>query len=174
VTDKWYIEAIDRAVSERDFARLANLIRSPNLSAEDRDYLAKTVLGLLNGDIKAPNHRPKKSKTEWEAKDIAFDVVRLNRYRHEWTKLNAAVKKVAQDRGCSVAKVWNALRHHRGRAVWKFEEAEYEAMVDAAHEAEREAAVEHLKEEHGDREFSDEEVQDEIEAQRQAWVDFEP
>jgi hypothetical protein len=54
VTDKWYTEAIDRAVSERDFARLTDWIRNPNLSAEDRSYLAKTVLSLLNGEVKFP------------------------------------------------------------------------------------------------------------------------
>ncbi len=141
MTDKWYTEAIDRAVSERDFARLTDWIRNPNLSAEDRSYLAKTVLSLLNGEVKFPNHRPKKSKTEWDAQRIAEDVVRLHRYRPEWSKLSAAVKQVAQDRGCSVSKVWGALREHRGRAVWRFEEAEYDAMIDAACEAEWKEAV---------------------------------
>lgn len=100
-----YNEAIERAVSERDFARLADLIRRPNLPPEDRDFLAKTVLGLLNGDVAPPNHRPKKPKTERAAIDIAFDVVRLTRYRPEWAKWSAAVIKVAQERGCSPSKV---------------------------------------------------------------------
>jgi hypothetical protein len=173
VTDKWYAEAIDRAISDRDFARLADWIRSPTLSTENRDHLAKTVLGLLNGKIKRPNHRPKKTKTKQVAQDIAEDVVRLHRYRREWAKLSAAVKKVAQDRGCSASTVWGALKEHRVRAIVRFEEAEYDAMLDEAYTAEWEAAVEHLKEEHGDREFSDEEVRDEIEEQRQAYYDLE-
>jgi hypothetical protein len=45
---------------------------------------------------------------------------------------------------------------------------------DAAYEAEWESAVESLKEQHGDREFTDEEVRDEIEEQRRAWEDFDP
>lgn len=172
--EKWRAEVIDRAVSERDFAQLTDLIRSPNLPPDDRDYLANVVLGLLNGDVAPPNHRPKKRKTEQEAIDIAFDVVRLTRYRPEWAKWSAAVMKVAQKRGCSQSKVWSALRRHRTQAVVSFEEAEYEAMADAARDWEWKEAVEHLKEEHGDREFSDEEVHDEIEEMHQAWANFDP
>ncbi len=84
MTAKWFIEELHQAVSERDFARLADWIRSPTLSAEARDHLAETVLGLLNGDITRLNHRPKKSKTKRDAQDIAGDVVRLHRYRREW------------------------------------------------------------------------------------------
>jgi hypothetical protein len=133
VKAEWFAEAIDRAVSERDFAGLTDWIRSPNLSAEDRDHLANTVLGLLNGDAKRPNHRPRKSKTKREAQDIAEDVVRLHRYRREWSKLSAAVKQV---RGCSVSKVWDALKEHRVRAIVSFEEAEYDSMLDYAYTAE--------------------------------------
>jgi hypothetical protein len=85
--DKWHKEAIDRAVNERDFTRLADLIRNINLSPEVRDYLAQVVLGLLTQEIAPPKHRPKSKKAEWEAKDIAKDVERLHRYRPEWAKL---------------------------------------------------------------------------------------
>jgi hypothetical protein len=172
--DKWHKEAIDRAVSERDFARLADLIRNINLSPEARDYLAKMVLGLLTGEIAPPKHRPKKQKTEWEAKDIAKDVVRLHRYRPEWAKLTAAVEKVAQDRGCSPSKVWGALKDHRLLAILGYEKSEYDAMADAAYEAAWESAEASLREQHGEREFTDEQVHAEIEEQRRAWEDFDP
>jgi hypothetical protein len=172
--DKWYKEAIDRALSERDFACLANLIRNANLPPDIRDYLAKVVLGLLTGEMTPPKHRPKKQKTKWEAKDIAKDVVRLHRYRPEWVKVTAAVAKVAQDRGCARSKVWGALRDYRLLAILGFEKHEYDAMLDAAHEAARESAVDALKQEHGDREFTDEEVSDEIEERQRAWEDFNP
>jgi hypothetical protein len=126
--DEWRKEAIDRAVSERDFAGLADLIRNINLSPDVRDYLAKVVLGLLTKQIKPPAHRPKKSKAKWEARDIADDVVRLHRYHAQWAKLTAAVKKVAEDRGCAESKVWSALSQYRGRAVIRLEKFEYDAM----------------------------------------------
>src|SRR5262249_17226518 len=87
--DKWRKRAIDRAVGERNFAYLADLIRKGDLSVEVRDYLANAVLGLLTGEITPPKHRPKKQKTACEAKHIAKDVVRLHRYRPEWAKLSA-------------------------------------------------------------------------------------
>ena len=46
-------------------------------------------------------------------------------------------------------------------------------MVEAAHEAAWESAVAALKQEHGDREFTDEEVNDEIYEQQRAWEDFD-
>ena len=41
-------------------------------------------------------------------------------------------------------------------------------MAHEAYQASRDAAITQLKEEHGDREFTDEEVSDEIDAQQQA------
>lgn len=92
--NKWYTEAIDRAVSEREFARLTDMIRSPDLSS--------------------------------------------------WA------------------------------IVAKLEEQEYDSMVDDAMEAEWAEAVKHLREEHGDREFSDEEVDAEIEEMHRSWEDAHP
>ena len=46
--------------------------------------------------------------------------------------------------------------------------------MDAANEARREAALESLREEFGDREFSDEEVADAEYEVDQAWAGYEP
>jgi hypothetical protein len=171
--DKWRKEAIDHALSERDFAYLADLIRGPDLDPDARDYLATIVLGLLTGKIKRPKHRPKKKSTKWEARHIARDVMGLHRYRPEWAKVTAAVVKVAKDRGCAVSTVWKAWSEHQLEALLFYEQHEYDAMLDIAHEDEWKSAVESLKEQHGDREFTDEEVHDEIDEQRMAYQDFD-
>lgn len=165
---------IDDSVSERDPDFLANLIRAEDLNAEVKEHLAHVIFELLTGKKKFPAHRPKKKDADRQARWIAEEVVRIHRYRPEWAKLTAAVKKVAQDQGCGESKVWGALKDHRVGALIRLEEAEYDAMVDAAYEAEWKEAVEHLKEEHGDREFSDEEVHDEIAEMRSAYHDLDP
>ena len=48
----WAIELIDRALNERNFAYLADLIRKSDPSPKVRDHLATVVLGLLTGKIK--------------------------------------------------------------------------------------------------------------------------
>ena len=48
------------------------------------------------------------------------------------------------------------------------EKIEHDLMMDIANEARWDAAVESLREQHGDREFTDEEVEDEAEALDQA------
>ena len=54
------------------------------------------------------------------------------------------------------------------------EEFQYDAMIEAAYEAAWDSAVDALKQEHGDREFTDEEVSDEIEEQQRVREDFDP
>src|SRR5262249_34141304 len=155
-------------VSQRDAEFLANLICAEDVDAKVREYLANVVFDILTGKKAFPRGRPKKPFLPIEKKEMARQEVSLNRYRPEWAKLSAAVAKVAHDRKCAVSAVWAALKEHRDLALYKLEEAEHDAMLDAAYEAEWEAALEHLKEEHGDREFSDQEVYDEINEQRMA------
>jgi hypothetical protein len=173
VSKDWEKELLDRVLSDRDFTYLAGRIRrADELSPEAREQLATVIHGLLTGKIKRPKHRPKKQSTEWEAQQIARDVIHLHRYRPEWSKLSAAVKKVAKDRDCAESKVWAALKDHRIGAVVRLEELEYDAMWEAAYEARWKAAVDSLKEEHGDREFSDEEVEAAAQELDEAGADY--
>ena len=172
------VEHIDRAVREGKYAYLAELIRhADELSPEVRDHLATVALGALTGKIKRPKHRPQKAETEWRAKEIAERVVSLGRY-HGWDKRTAAVQQVCQEYGCGPSTVYAALRKFRVLIELKFEEHEYDAMLDAAYESRREMAIESLREEFGDREFSDEEVADaehEVDqASADAWDLYEP
>ena len=168
------IELIDRALNERDFAYLADLIRKSDLSPKVRDHLANVVLGLLTGKIKLPAHRPNKAETAEEPKQIAKMVLQVHKWHRGWEKLSAAIKQVAQRKGCSESKVWNALRNHRLLAELHLDNAEYDTMVDAAYMANREAAIESLKQEYGDREFSDEEVEAALEELEKASANFDP
>ena len=165
------IELIDRALNERDFAYLADLIRKSDPSPKVRDHLANVVLGFLTGRIKLPAHRPKRAETAEEPKQIAKMVLQVHKWHRGWEKLSAAVKQVAQRKGCSESKVWNALRNHRLLSELHLDKVEYDTMVDAAY---REAAIESLKQEYGDREFSDEEVEAAFEALEKAWANFDP
>jgi hypothetical protein len=45
--DSWWSERIDRALHERNFTFLADLIRKADLPSEVRDRLATVILGLL-------------------------------------------------------------------------------------------------------------------------------
>ena len=54
VAKDWAIELIDRALNERNFAYLADLIRKSDLSPKIRDHLANVVFGVLTGKIKLP------------------------------------------------------------------------------------------------------------------------
>ena len=152
------IDFIDRAQHERDFTYLTDLIRKSDLAPEVRDHLATVVLGLLTRRIKLPAHRPKREKTKWEAKQIAIEVLILHRYQG-WEKLSAAVMQVAQKRGCSASKVWTALGNNRFLAEEYLDKHELHAMLDAAYTARREVALKSLKQEHGDRKFTDDEVE---------------
>jgi hypothetical protein len=149
------------------------------LSAEVRDHLAAAVLGLLTGRIKRPPHRPKKASTEWQARQIAKRVISLKRH-HGIEKLEAAVKQVAEENGCSVSKVWGALREHRFYSRMFWEKIEYDTEMEAANSAMEEAAVASLKEQHGDRAFTAAEVKAEVEELEERafleaglWEDFE-
>jgi hypothetical protein len=174
VAKDWAIELIDRALNERNFAYLADLIRKSDPSPKVRDHLATVVLGLLTGKIKLPAHRPKRAETAEEAKQIPKMVLQVHKWHRGWEKLSAAVKQVAQRKGCSESKVWNALRNHRLLAELHLDKVEYDTMVDAAYTANREAVIESLKQEYGDREFSDEEVEAAVEELEKAWANFDP
>ena len=170
----WTIELIDRALNERNFDYLADLIRKSDPSPQVRDHLATVVLGLLTGEIKLPARRPKSAETTDEPKQIAKMVLQVHKWHRGWERLSAAVKQVAQRKGCSESKVWNALRNHRLLAELHLDKVEYDTMVDAAYTANREAAIESLKQEYGDREFSDEEVEAAVVELERAWASFDP
>jgi hypothetical protein len=122
-------ELIDHALNERNFVYLANLVRDAKLSPEVRDYLAKIICGLLIGEISPAAHRPKRKKTEWEAMQIARDVLQLHRCEG-WKKISAAVEKVAEDRGCKKSK--KALSDHRAWAELDLNRHEFDDMIDLA------------------------------------------
>jgi hypothetical protein len=164
---------VDSLVAERNIDGLVRCLRKDSTSAEVKDYLAEVISDLLKGKIKFPRRRPPKRLLDWEHRDIARRVVSLNRY-HGWDKIGAAVKQAAEEFKCSEQKVWKCLRQFRWLIICQMEKHEYDAMMVAANDAARDAAVAHLKEEHGDREFTDREVSDEIEAQQQAWAEFHP
>lgn len=157
MSKNWTINQIDRALRERDFNYLTDLIRQPDLAPEVRDHLAKVVLGLLTGDIKRPAHRPTRKKTQEEAKGIAKQVLVLHRLHPGWEKLSAAVKQVAQKRECSESKVWSALSSHYRFAV-KYLDCLFDEMLDVDL-----------------GEFADDEVTDnEVEAEEpdEDWADY--
>ena len=86
MAEEWAIELIDRALNERNFAYLADLIRKSDLSPKVRDHLANVVLGLLTGKIKLPAHRPERTETAEEAKQVAKMVVKRCRQTSSPTK----------------------------------------------------------------------------------------
>lgn len=94
---------------ERDVKYLTNLVREGDLSPEIREHLADAFLSLLTGKIKRPAHRPKRKETVWETEGIGERVWQLRRYEG-WKKITSAVKRVAEELGCSEKKVWNAWK----------------------------------------------------------------
>jgi hypothetical protein len=164
------IERIDRAGHDGDSNYLADLIRKPDLAPEVRDHLATVVFGLLTGKIKRPAHRPKSQKIEQDAKEIAKQVLVLNRWQG-WEKRIAAVKHVAQKLGCGEQKVWNALRDHGFEAERNLDKREFE-ILDDANTAMREAAVNSLNDKYGDREFTHEEVKAEADELAESLADY--
>ena len=164
--------SIDKAVQQRDFARLAEMIFNTTMPQAAREYLAKIILDLLAGRIRAAKHRPKNWQTEWKNQQLAQRAVSLQRYHHEWKKLTAVVEKIHQETGRAKSAIWKAIKKYRGYAEHRLEEAEYDAILDAAYEAEWESAVHSLIEEFGERDFTDEEVRDQIEADRSVDPDF--
>jgi hypothetical protein len=160
---------IERALDERDFDYLSRLIIRQDLTEDVRAHLAGVVRALLTGEIKFPSHRPKSIRTFAEAVKIGNRVHQL-----KWQGVKKAIAVAATEFKCSISKVEKVYANHKkALANYQREKAQNDYMMDMAYDAARDAAVTHLKEEHGDREFTDEEVSDEIEAQQQAWADFD-
>jgi hypothetical protein len=163
---------IDEAVQRRDFEWLTRMV-TVNLPHVDREYLAKVILDLLTGKIRPPARRPKNPRTEWRDRDLAYRAVTLQQ-RPEWGKRTAVVEKLHEETGCAKSTIWKAIAEHGGMWEYRMEEAAYDAMLDLAYEAEWESAVDALRGEHGEREFTDEEIRDQIEKDREAYADFDP
>ncbi len=127
------------------------------------------VLALLTKKIDFPAHRLQKSKTFQDQIAIGS---RIQDLKHRRAK--KPFETVAVEFGCSVRKVQGCWAVYRDFSEeLSREKHRDDALMDMAYEAARDSAIAHLKEEHGDREFTDEEVSDEIEAQQQAWADFD-
>jgi excinuclease UvrABC nuclease subunit len=156
-------EQIDRAVAKRDIHQLTLFIITvddPNV----RKYLAITIQGILNGEIKFPRGRPKKGRDifgEFFDQQHVAELVWLLKKVHGWKKTGAAVKRVAEIKGCSERHVWTCWKK-RDLVLFnlKQEKREYDAMVEGAYEARWEAAKQSLAEHFGaDRDFTDEEIE---------------
>jgi hypothetical protein len=164
---------IDAAVSERDPEFLANLICAEDLSSEVKEHLATTVFELLSSKIKFPRRRPKKRSLDWERRQVGERVWETKK-RKAFKKISSAVADVAKDLGLSQKTVWkcwsafDVLGYELRR-----EKLEHDAMIELAYEARWEAAVESLREEHGDREFTDEEIEAEAKVLDEALRDYD-
>ena len=146
---------IDRAVGERDYTYLSTLIGEPNLPPDVREHLGWIVLALLTKKIKFPAHRSAKTKTFSEKMAIGS---RVRDLKHQRAK--KPFETVAVEFNCSVKKVQNCWAVYRDLAK-ELSRAKHEAnaLREMAYEANRAAAVQSLKEEHGDRDFSEEEIE---------------
>jgi hypothetical protein len=139
------------------------------LPIDVRAHLAKMVLALLDKKIEFPAHRLQKSKTFQDQITIGSRVQDL---KHQRAK--KPFETVAVEFGCSVRKVQGSWAVYRDFSEELSQERRRDdALIDMAYEAAHNAAMATLKEEHGDREFTDEEVSDEIDAQQQATADFD-
>ena len=146
---------IDRAVGERDYTYLSKLIGEPNLPPVVREHLALTVLALLTKKIAFPAHRPEKMKTFTEKMAIGARVRELKNQRAK-----KPFETVSVEFNCCVRKVQSCWAVYRDLAE-ELSRAKHEndALREMAYEANRAAAVQSLKEEHGDRDFSEEEIE---------------
>ena len=120
----------------------------------------------------AKRGRPKKDWRDDRGTVLSF--VMLSQ-RPGWEKISACVSEVARRHNCSVPTVWRRLRSGETR-LWaeiELEDRQYDAMLDAAYDAERESAMASLVEEHGEREFTTEEIEDRIEEIRADYADFD-
>jgi hypothetical protein len=144
-------EFVDSAYGNRDVVAVANMIRDADLPLEVREHLAGVILGHLSGSTTFPKRRPPKQGLYWEKHSIA-EKVWWAKKSNGWKKISSAVAHVAGELKCSPRKVCDCLKvlDPAGYEI-KREEAEFEAMLDAAYEARWEAAVESLREEHGER-----------------------
>jgi hypothetical protein len=109
--------------------------------------------------------RGRPRKDHWDQRKwTVLSVLSLSR-RKGWEKIEAAVLKVAEQERISPRTVWSrwADPDYRLWANLTLEKHEYDAMLDLAHEAAWEEARESLAAEHGEREFTDEEIESRIE-----------
>jgi hypothetical protein len=120
--------------------------------------------------------RGRPRKDHWDGRKWTVLRVLSLSQRKGWEKVGAAIQKIAQEEGISPRTVWSrwAQGDYRLWAHLTLEKLEHDAMVDLAHEAAWEAAMESLAEEHGDREFTDEEIESRLEQLQQEWADFDP
>jgi hypothetical protein len=167
---------IDEAVSNRDPDLLANLICTEGVDEKVRLYLAEVIFDILVGKKKFPRRRPKKHMLQWYREQIGQRVWETKKSKG-LNKIGSAVHEVAKEKNLSPRTIWTCWKaFDPGKYEWRREEAEHDYLMEMANEAAeaaREAAITHLKEEHGDREFTEEEVSDEIEEQQRAWANFD-
>jgi hypothetical protein len=84
---------IAKALAERDFVLLTNVIRSGvQLSPACRELLADGLLGLLAGELKRPPHRPRVAAGK--SQRMVTRVVALE--KENWPR-KAAIAKVAEE-----------------------------------------------------------------------------
>jgi hypothetical protein len=169
----WRIKYIDDAVCNRDAETLTAFIRAGDLAPEVRSHLADVLKGLLTGQIKFPKKRPPKRELRSERQEIAEWVWELKKSK-VYPKVENIVDYVAKELGCSTGKVWACWRgFNPAHYEDKLEQRQYDAMLDEAREALAKAAVEWLKENEGDREFTDEEIEDAAQHLSEEWAKYE-
>jgi hypothetical protein len=118
--------------------------------------------------------RPRKDRWD-ERKWTVLAVLSLSQ-RKGWEKIEAAVLKVAEQEGISPRTVWSrwADGDYRLWASLTLEKNEYDAMIELAHEFAEEEARKSLTAEHGEREFTNEEIKSRIEELEEDWGNVDP
>jgi hypothetical protein len=165
---------IDQAVADRDVDFLASLICTEGLDVEVKEHLAAVVFDLLTGKTNFPRRRPKKKMLEWDNEQIGQEVWVVKK-RERLQKISSAVERVANERHISPRTVWKCWKSFDFLSYeFRREKAEFDYLMDMANETRREAAVNSLKEAHGDRAFTDEEIEaeaQELDTALQDWGD---
>jgi hypothetical protein len=152
-------EDIDDAVRLRHPEWLAKYITDDQLPKEVRQHLAEIIEGLFTGRIKLPRGRVPQRDLWYQKKVIAEQVWRVKK-SNGYAKIGSAIDHVAKELKCSPRKVWNFWRGFNPIAYEeKLSDMHYDALRDEALEARAESALEWLKENEGDRGFSDEEIE---------------
>lgn len=160
---------IDRALDERNFAYLSELIARQDLAADVRAHLANVVLGLLTGKIKFPPHRRKSPRTLSDQLEIGNRV-----YQLKWQGVKKPTAIAADEFQCSISKVEQCCKVHRAALKHYGDEKRRDDYLWEMHyETRADAALECLKEEHGEREFSDDEIEGKAKELDEAWANFD-